>query len=101
MKHLFVIILGLCLLSSAARALAEPVSTHNFGLITRGMSIYEVRDRLGAPDNVTAITNAAGTVIVGAEWYYAGDRRYPGTYFVFLRGKMAEKGRTGRSTTPP
>jgi hypothetical protein len=94
----FGILLGIFMSPTAAQ---EPVDTHQFGLIQRGMTAHEVRTRLGPPARITVgavtnqygqlVRNRHGEIVRGCRYHYPGSRSILPTVILFVDGRVVGK----------
>ncbi len=74
-------------------AAQQAIDTHQFGLIQHGMTEEEVRQRLGPPAKIStgSYLTEAGTVEIGRQYHYPGNRQVLPTAIIFAGGRVVKK----------
>ena len=82
---------------------SKPVGTRELALIRRGMSQYEVKKRLGEPQDVIQLgerevysryrAHGFKNTIVREQWVYPGSFKYDPASIVFENGRVVATGR--------
>ena len=103
MRMSFVGCLALLLIGISGVAAQQVVDSRELGLIRLGMTMFEVQERLGVPDDVqygsVLASSPGGNLAViptpKAIWFYRGNSGVPAAQILFVNGRVQIARRVG------